>query len=286
MNPDSARTHLTVLSLGGGIQSTAMALAAANGLITQMPDVAIFADTQSDPPSVFKTIADLRNLVPFPIHIVTAGNLERDVLNGVTVSGAEFITIPAFTASGIGRRQCTSQYKIRPIEQEIRRLFGVGRRKWFPKTASVEQWIGISTDEEGRCSENQKPYTRNRWPLIEIGWNREDCESWLQENFPDLHVGRSSCVFCPYKGQAEWSEMKYADSDSFERACVVDDSLRNRKPVQYLSSRIISRSDIILRERCKLDVLDCHDSACEQHFRYQFSFDFQSAHQCDGGCFL
>lgn len=38
---------LTVLSLGAGVQSTALALMAAKGRITPMPDCAIFADTHN-----------------------------------------------------------------------------------------------------------------------------------------------------------------------------------------------------------------------------------------------
>ncbi len=38
-----------IISLGAGVQSSAMALMAAKGEITPMPDAAIFADTQSEP---------------------------------------------------------------------------------------------------------------------------------------------------------------------------------------------------------------------------------------------
>ena len=43
-----------VISLGAGVQSSTMALMAAHGEITPMPDAAIFADTQSEPASVYR----------------------------------------------------------------------------------------------------------------------------------------------------------------------------------------------------------------------------------------
>lgn len=46
--------ELTVISLGGGVQSSVMALMAAEGLIKPMPDFAIFADTGWEPAGVYR----------------------------------------------------------------------------------------------------------------------------------------------------------------------------------------------------------------------------------------
>jgi len=48
------KTKWNVLSLGAGVQSSTLALMAAKGEVTPMPDFAIFADTQSEPESVYK----------------------------------------------------------------------------------------------------------------------------------------------------------------------------------------------------------------------------------------
>ncbi len=52
--------RLRVISLGAGVQSTTMALMAAHGEITPMPDCAIFADTQAEPRSVYEHLEWLR----------------------------------------------------------------------------------------------------------------------------------------------------------------------------------------------------------------------------------
>jgi hypothetical protein len=45
---------LTVLSLGAGVQSTTLALMAAQGEIQPLPDCAIFADTGWEPATVYR----------------------------------------------------------------------------------------------------------------------------------------------------------------------------------------------------------------------------------------
>ena len=46
--------ELTVISLGGGVQSSVIALMATEGLIKPMPDYAIFADTGWEPQGVYR----------------------------------------------------------------------------------------------------------------------------------------------------------------------------------------------------------------------------------------
>ncbi len=74
---DTATIRLRVLSLGAGVQSTALALMAAHGEIGPMPDCAIFADTGWEPKAVYEHLAWLKspNVLPFPVHIVTGGNI-------------------------------------------------------------------------------------------------------------------------------------------------------------------------------------------------------------------
>jgi len=113
---------LRILSLGGGVQSFTLALLIKNGEIPPI-DAAIFADTQWEPHWVYEQIEWLRGVVPFPIHTVSAGNLREDLMNSYT-TGNQFVVIPAFQEEHIGQRQCTNQYKIRPIDREKRTKAG------------------------------------------------------------------------------------------------------------------------------------------------------------------
>ena len=61
-----AEPSLTVISLGGGVQSSVMALMANAGAFDRVPDCAIFADTRWEPPSVYEHIEWLSKQLSFP----------------------------------------------------------------------------------------------------------------------------------------------------------------------------------------------------------------------------
>ena len=59
------------ISLGAGVQSSTMALMAARGEITPMPDCAVFADVGGDEPEeVYKWLDQLKEMLPFPVYVV------------------------------------------------------------------------------------------------------------------------------------------------------------------------------------------------------------------------
>jgi 3'-phosphoadenosine 5'-phosphosulfate sulfotransferase (PAPS reductase)/FAD synthetase len=118
---------MNIVSLGAGVQSSVMALMAAHGELGPMPDCAIFADTQFEPASVYTHLDWLETQLPFPVHRVTAGNIKTDTISGLNTTGQKFSVIPFFTGSGMGRRQCTREYKISPIRRKISELL-VGKK--------------------------------------------------------------------------------------------------------------------------------------------------------------
>tara|TARA_R110002074_G_scaffold8347_2_gene34658 strand:+ start:1852 stop:2550 length:699 start_codon:yes stop_codon:yes gene_type:complete len=176
---DTSTIKLRVLSLGAGVQSTTLALMAAHGEIGPMPDCAIFADTGWEPRAVYEHLAWLRspNVLPFPVHIVSDGNIREGLVNGAR--GERWASIPAFTRSasgkvGIIRRQCTKELKIVPIRRKVRELVGIAGKR-SPDHPVVEQWIGISFDEIARMKMSMEPWQVNRFPLVEMGMARRDC---------------------------------------------------------------------------------------------------------------
>ena len=222
---------LTVISLGAGVQSTTMALMAAHGKITPMPDYAIFADTQWEPKAVYDHLAWLRspNVLPFPVHVVSAGNIRDDILARRKTTSGRFATVPWFTINsdntkGMGRRQCTNEYKLTPLAREMRRLLGAEPRQRMAR-GSVEVWIGISTDEAGRMKPARQQWIKNRWPLIDAEMNRNDCLRWLERNgYPA--PPKSSCVGCPFHSDHMWREIKNNSPDEWADAVIVDAAIR------------------------------------------------------------
>lgn len=156
--------RMRILSLGAGVQSTTLALMAAHGEISPGLDAAIFADTGDEPQAVYKHLAWLASgrVLPFPIHIARS----HSTLSGALRSGDDAARIPFHVgAGGIGMRQCTRNWKLRPIRRETRRLLGKGPRDHIPP-GTVEAWIGISTDEALRIKPSLVNFITNRHPLI------------------------------------------------------------------------------------------------------------------------
>ncbi len=68
-------THsLTVISLGGGVQSSVMALMASQGAFDAIPNCAIFADTHWEPPSLYTHLDWLAERLGFPVYVKTLTN--------------------------------------------------------------------------------------------------------------------------------------------------------------------------------------------------------------------
>ena len=183
----SAPPTLTVLSLGGGVQSSVMALMAGERAFDRVPDCAIFADTRWEPPSVYEHIEWLAGQLPFPVYVVDNGrSLREDVKALTNHSGSRsYVDIPVYLkgrdgqGDGIGKRQCTTNYKVRPIRRRIRELLGLRPRQRVPAGTTVELWLGISTDEAVRMKDSQDRWMNNRYPLIEAGMSRSDCLQWV-----------------------------------------------------------------------------------------------------------
>ena len=237
---------LVVISLGAGVQSSTMALKAACGEFPR-PDCAIFADTGYEPKSVYNYLDYLKDILPYPVHIVRKGNIKDDMLNSID-NGTRFPTAPFFTKNadtgkkGMLRRQCTNDYKIQPIRKKIRELCNVGYRKHFPKDQYVEQWIGISTDEIMRMKPARDKYILNRHPLIEAKLSRQDCINWLKEK-KLLLPEKSACIVCPYHNDAYWHFMKTERVEEFADAVEFDKKIRT-------GSRKI-RDELFLHRSCK-----------------------------------
>lgn len=225
-------TDLTILSLGAGVQSTTLALMAAHGEIDQ-PDYAIFADTQWEPPWVYEHLAWLRsaNVLPFPVNIVTAGDLRASIQLRENTTGGRFAAVPWHTVNpdgthGMGRRQCSSEYKLEPIMREIRRLLGKGPRDRI-KAHSVNVLIGISKDEAHRMKPARQAYMVNQYPLVDLGMRRHDCLLWLgRHGYPIPR--KSACIGCPFHGSnnAYWRDIRDNYPALWQDAVIADRELR------------------------------------------------------------
>ena len=236
-----------ILSLGAGVQSTALYLMAMKFEIEPI-DCAIFADTQEEPAEVYRHLEWMKSLGGPRIYVGTQGSLGDQLIHGVptlttrkgsrNTTGNHFASIPAFTLNGtkkgITRRQCTAEFKLNVIDRTFKReIVGLVPRQRMPKDVQLQQIIGISLDETKRALRIRDNHRDNdpwwklepQFPLIKNLITREDCKTYLAKHCPHV-VPRSACVFCPYHNNAEWRRLK-ADSVSWARIVAIDVAIRD-----------------------------------------------------------
>jgi hypothetical protein len=223
----ASQPKLTVLSLGAGVQSTTLALMAARGEIPA-PDCAIFADTGWEPKAVYDHLDRLEAALPFPLYRVSAGNIRDSIVARRNTTGGRFASVPWFTLDptgkkGMGRRQCTSEFKLKPIRQKLRELVGAVPRQRLP-IDSVKVLIGISTDEVSRMKPSRDRWIKNVWPLIDAGMSRQDCVRWMEER--QWKAPKSACIGCPFHSNAMWRELRDLHPAEWVDAVEVDRQLR------------------------------------------------------------
>lgn len=258
------RPGLRVLSLGGGVQSSALLLMACDGLLDPL-DAAVFADTGGEMPETYDHLDYLRGHAEqagIRFLTVSAGDLRVELAARAGRGGQPNLPVHLRHSDGtLGRLnhyRCSYDFKRRPITRAVKALCGPPGA-W--KHASVEQWIGFSTDEIGRvkpaeecrCGHNRTrraslgrsfaqihttdgcsrcrctsfdPWQVNRWPLVELGVTRGDCRDWM-----DLHghpqPQRSACFFCPNRRASHWTYLSQHRPELWEQAVALDELLRH-----------------------------------------------------------
>jgi hypothetical protein len=219
---------LKIISLGMGVQSTALYLMSSIGYKVPRADYAIFSDPQAEH---YKTYDMLEWLLKWqeenngiPIIINKDYHILDDIMKSQNKFGGKWVVIPAFGESGgMVMRQCTNDYKIQPVKESIRILHGLEPRKRMKPT---ELWLGISTDEIERMKDSRMYNVKYFYPLIYHRISRNDCIRFFKENNFPIPV-KSSCVFCPYHSNDFWKEAKKENGEAWKVAVEVDESIRN-----------------------------------------------------------
>ncbi|MFJ2110565.1 hypothetical protein ACIOEX_01330 [Streptomyces sp. NPDC087850] len=215
-----------------------MALLSAEGRLPRL-DAAIFADTGWEPRAVYAHLDRLERevLIPagIPLYRVSVGNIRDDALN----PEHRFASMPLFIKNqdggdGMTRRQCTSEYKLKPIKRQVRQLLGYPHPTPVPRGLYVEQWIGISRDEFGRAKDSGINYLRSAFPLLDLqggadgreGWTRDDCTRYLRANGWET-TPKSACIGCPFHGNAQWRALRDGNTEEWADAVDFDHAIRS-----------------------------------------------------------
>ncbi|MGW6012922.1 hypothetical protein [Streptomyces sp. NPDC055210] len=237
-------------------------------------DYAIFADTGWEPKAVYTHLDRLDKEIATPAGIpilrVSSGNIRNDALD----PDHRFASMPLYILNqdgkqGMTRRQCTGEYKIKPIKKKVRELLGYPYPQRIPNGIFVEQWVGISTDEFHRAKDADVRYMRNRQPLINLNWSRRDATRYLYyiglESTP-----KSSCLGCPFHGNAQWrnirdtSPAEWQDVVEFDAAIRAGNARANASGNPLLGQAFLHRSRVPL-DQAPIDHVTAAERAARQH---------------------
>lgn len=256
------------LSLGAGVQSSTVALMIAKGEIP-MVDGAIFADTQWEPKGVYAWLDWLEQQLPFPVHRVTRGNIREAIVSKQTAQGFRFASIPWHMQqpdgrTGMGRRQCTNEYKLEPLRQAKRCLLGYGKGQRIPKGSCVTL-IGISTDEASRAKDSHEVWNVNEFPLLDARMSRQDCLRWMQRHgYP--RPPKSSCIGCPFHSNAEWRAIRAdpeAWADVVEIDAIIREPVRGIRGQQFMHRSMLPIAEVDLSTAEERGQANLFENECE-----------------------
>lgn len=239
--PRKRETVGAFISLGGGVQSSTLAEMVAEGALSAA--AVIFADTGDEPAYVYAQVRYLQgrlNRAGVPLVTVQA---PVNLAQSFRLKSGRFASLPLFVRGLDGRvsilkRQCTNEYKIRPIRDfmlgwldergyvtTVHDSLGRTQRR-VSRKVQADVILGISTDESERAYNKHAPqWQAMRYPLLTLNMSRKDCEDWLRVRGLPIPK-KSSCKRCPYHSDAYWRYMRDDHPQDFAEVCAFDYWLR------------------------------------------------------------
>ncbi len=222
---------LRVVSYGGGVQSTALLVLAAQRRIDFPVFLMANVGEDSEDPDTLPYVR--AHAVPYArahgIDLIVLDRVRRDgstetLYGRLTNTDLKSVPIPVRMASGVpGNRACTADFKIAVIRRRLREH---GATPKNPATLG----IGISLDETHRASSrDSRPFEVANYPLLDLDppLRRQDCERIITD--AGLPVPpKSSCWFCPFHKPQRFAEMRRDRPALFDRACDLEAHLNSR----------------------------------------------------------
>lgn len=228
---------MQVFSFGGGVQSTAALVLAAQGELAC--DAFLFANVgeDSEHPATLRYVrevampyAERNGIALHELRRVRKDGSTETLYGRLTNGSSRSIDIPVRLAgSGApARRNCTVGFKVRVIASWC---WKHGARPQRPATTM----LGISLDEFQRMrNDSGFSYTRLAYPLIDRRMNRQDCMNVIARAGLAIPP-KSSCWFCPFHSMRRWQEMRDNEPELFERACGLEAMLGERASKLHMS---------------------------------------------------
>lgn len=243
------------ISYGGGVQSTALIVLAAQGRLEPIMGgpltAALFANTgdDSEHPATLRFVREFmqpwaleRGIVVHELNRRTKDGEIETLWGRATHPDKRSLPIPVRLSNGApASRHCTVDFKIKVLQKWIK---AHGASAEDPAVVAV----GISTDEFQRANnKSDAKFERRVFPLLELGLNRGDCVELIKEAGVPVPP-KSSCFFCPWHTMETWSEMKRDEPELFEKSCRLEEILNEKADRFGHKHTFLTRSLKPLRE--------------------------------------
>ena len=235
----------TVLSLGGGVNSTALLI----GLVEKdaPPDLILFADTGAEHDRTYVHLDEMdewladRGMDP----VVRVNNAAREGFPHTSLED-ECINNKTLPSLAFGFKGCSVKWKRQPMDRYV--------KTWEP---AIEHWeaggrvtrlIGIDAGERHRGQipdDNKFVY---EFPLIDWYWGREECIDAIEG--AGLRVpGKSACWFCPASKKSEIIQLSANRPDLFDRAVRMEHNAKDALSTVRGLARNYSWEEIVDADR-------------------------------------
>lgn len=264
---------LRTFSYGGGVQSTAALVLAAQGridfptfLFSNVGDDSEHPDTLRYVNEIAKPFAAANSIELIELRHIRRDGEEETLYRKLTRPHSRSTGIPIYLeGSGApGRRSCTSDFKIRRIGKWLRQN---GATADNPAIVG----LGISMDEWQRAHRGEDaPYERRTYPLLDLRLTRQDCMNIISR--AGLPVPpKSSCWFCPFHRLSTWHELKRKHSDLFAKAIDLERQLSDRSATKdgrgaVFLTRKMRPIDTVIGDQAYMFDDEHEDGMCESGF--------------------
>ncbi|MBA3826418.1 MAG: phosphoadenosine phosphosulfate reductase [Ktedonobacterales bacterium] len=221
---------LDVFSFGGGVQSTAALVLAAQGDFAMSTFLFANVGDDSEHPATLRYVREVA--LPYAqAHHLTLLELRRRKRDGSTPTLLEEVVNPTKKGDWIpvhlgggppGVRGCTSHFKIAVVARWL-------RQQGATRAAPAHVHLGISLDEFTRMrTASGIPYETLVYPLIQRRLTRQDCVAIIER--AGLPVPpKSACWFCPFHQVRQWQAMYRDEPELFAQAVALEATIQAKR---------------------------------------------------------
>jgi hypothetical protein len=227
----------TVISYGGGVQSTALVVLA---MRERWPiDEIVHVDLlDAESPATREYVARFREWLQREYRRdITV--IERD-LYGDMLARPGFTPVPwhGRREKFMLKRQCTREYKVQPLQRYLYDRYP-GER--------IGLMLGISVDEYHRMRDSSAARIEHVYPLVDRRLTRRQCREIVER--AGLAVPwKSSCWFCPYRSSVSQWALVRRYPDLVGMAWELEDRINTERRLRGRDEIVVLRVDMSVEQ--------------------------------------